>query len=161
MRFKQNGNKKDIVAVVIYNNEASADIPLGAPVCLSFNGTQDGLGVVLPATAADIGQSTGAFGASMGTYAAGKYGEAQVFGACNVKVMRTRAASSDTFAALANYSPIKAESTNNSFMTVASNGASAFIPVGFVAGSIAAVATTAASTQTMTTQLVQCFLRMM
>lgn len=161
MRFKQNGNKKDIMAVVVYNNEASASIPVGAPVCLSFNGTQDGLGVVLPATAADVGQSTGAFGAAMGVIPAGQFGEAQVFGAGNVKVMRTRAASSDTFAALANYSPLKAESTNNSFMTVATNGASAFIPVAFVAGSIAAVATTAASTQTMTTQLVQAFLRMM
>jgi len=161
MRFKQAGNKKDIVAVVVYNNEASSALAIGAPVCLSFNGTQDGLGVVLPATAADVGQSTGAFGVSLGAYAAGSYGEAQVFGACNIRLMRTRAASTDTFAAIANYVPVKAESVNNSFQTVATNGASAFIPNAFVAGSLAAVATTAASTQTMQTYLVQGFLRMM
>ncbi len=162
MRMKVNGNKRDIVAVVIKNAEASATIPLGAPVCLAFNGTDDGLAVVLPATAADVGQSTGAFGASLGTYAVGVVGEAQVFGMCpNIKLMRTRAASSDTFAAIAAYVPIKAESVNNSFQTVATNGASAFIPVGFVAISIAAVATTAASTQTMTTQMATGFLRMM
>ncbi len=161
MRFKQNGNKKDIVAVVIYNNESSSALSAGGPVCLSGNGTQDGLGVVLPATAADVGQSTAAMGISLGAYAAGTFGEAQVFGACQAKVMRTRAASSDTFAAIANYVPLKAESVNNAFQTVATNGASAFIPNAFVLGSLAAIATTAASTQTMTVQTVQCFLRMM
>ncbi len=162
MRFKQNGNKRDLVAVVIYNDEASAAIPLGAPVVLSFSGTQDGLGVVLPSTAADVLQSTGAFGVSMGAYAAKAFGEAQVFGACsNIKLMRTRADSTGTFAAIAAGALLKAESVNNSFQTVATNGASAFIPNAYVAVSMAAIATTAASTQTMTTQTCVGFLRMM
>src|SRR5580698_2133217 len=54
MRMKQNGNKRDIMATVIHNAEATASILNGQPVCLKFVGNAqgpDGLDVVLPSTA--------------------------------------------------------------------------------------------------------------
>lgn len=162
MRFKQVGNKSDIVAVVIKNGESSATIPLGAPVCLTLNGTDDGLSVVLPSTGADVLQSSAAFGVALAAIAAGNYGEAQVFGFnSNTKLLRTRAASTDVFASIIQGALLKAESVSNCFVTVASNGASAFIPNAMLASTVAALATTAASTQVSTTQLVKAFLRMM
>jgi len=162
MRFKQNGNKRDLVAMCIYNDEASATIPLGAPVVLSLSGTQDGVAVVLPATAADKKQTTFGYGVSLGAYAIKTFGEAQVFGLCsNVMLMKTRATSTDPYVSLDVGVLLKAESVSNAFVTVASGGASAFMPVAAIAFSIAAVASTAASTATAYTSQCVAFLRMM
>lgn len=162
MRFKQNGNKRDLMAAVIYNDEASATIPLGAPVVLSLSGTQDGLGVVLPSTATDAKQSSLAFGVSLGSYAPKAFGEAQLFGLNNnVLLLRTRGASTDAFASVNSGALLKANSVSNAFETVASNGASAFIPAAIVASSIASIASTAASTATGATQLCSAMIRMM
>ena len=62
MRLKMNGNKRDIVATVIYNGEATASIKNGQPVCLYLLGNSqpgnasatnpgDGVVVCLPSTA--------------------------------------------------------------------------------------------------------------
>lgn len=162
MRFKQNGNKLDIIAVVIKNGESSATIPLGAPVCLTLNGTDDGLSVVLPSTGADVKQSTFGLGVSLQALTTGQYGEAQMFGFANsVKLLRTRAASTDAFVSIAIGALLKAESVSNCFQTVASNGASAFVPVAAVAATIDSIASTAASSQTGYTQMCKAFLRMM
>lgn len=92
MRLKMNGNKRDLVATVIHNAEASKSILNGMPVCLQFvgdNGTKDGLDVVLPSTA--HGQNSGnefscLYGIAItnlpGGIPAGGYGEAQVYGFC-------------------------------------------------------------------------------
>lgn len=167
MRMKTVGNKRDIVAVVVYNDESSAAIPLGAPVVLSLSGTQDGLAVVLPSTAADKKQSTFGYGVSLGNGAggslsAGSFGEAQVFGLnSNVKLLRTRATSTDPYVSIDVGALLKAESVSNCFQTVASNGASAFIPNAAVAFSIASIASTAASTASGFTSTCVAFLRMM
>lgn len=162
MRFKSVGNKNDIVAVVVKNGESSSTIPLGAPVCLLVNGTDDGLAVVLPATGADVKQSTLGLGVALKALSAGDFGEAQMFGIANsVKLLRTRAASTDAFVSIAIGALLKAESVSNCFETVASNGASAFVPVAAVVATIAAIASTAASTQTGYTQMCKAFLRMM
>ncbi len=162
MRIKQNGNKRDIVAMTIYNDEATATIGLGNAVVLSLSGTQDGLAVVLPSTAADVKQTTFGYGVSLGSYAPKAFGEAQVFGLCsNVMLMRTRASSTDSYVSLAAGVLLKAESVSNAFVTAASNGASAFAPVAAIAFSIAAVASTAASTATAYTSQAVGFLRMM
>ena len=162
MRMKSVGNKRDLCAVVIYNDEATATIGLGQPVVMSLSGTKDGLGVVLPATAADVKQSTFGFGVSLGSYAPKTFGEAQVFGLCsNVQLLRTRANSTAAYAAIAVGALLVAESVNNSFQTVASNGASAFVPNAAVAFSIAAIASTSVSTGTIYTSQCVGFLRMM
>lgn len=162
MRFKQVGNKRDLLAVVIYNDEASASIPLGTPVVLSLSGTKDGLAVVLPATAAAKKVSTFGYGVALQTMTAGSFGEAQVFGLCsNVALLRTRATSTDSFVSIDVGALLLAETVSNCFVTAASNGASAFIPNAAVAFSIAAVASTTASTATGFTSQCVGFLRMM
>lgn len=164
MRMKQVGNKADIMAVVIRNSEATASIPLGTPVVMAVPTglATDGLDVVLPATATDVTQSSLGVGVALKAIAAGEYGEAQVFGLCQqVKILRTRGASTDAFASIISGLLLKAESVSNCFATVASNGASAFMPVAVLASTIASIASTAASTQTATTGFGKAFLRMM
>jgi hypothetical protein len=99
MRFKQNGNKKDIVAVVVRNDEASASIPRGTPVTLVLDGTEDGVAVVLPSTAGDAKNGAFKYGIAVNTIAAGDYGESQVFGHCSYAILTraTRAATSDSW----------------------------------------------------------------
>ena len=162
MRFKQNGNKRDIIACPIYNDEASATIGLGNAVVLSLSGTLDGVAVVLPATAGDTKQSTFGYGVSLGSYAPKAYGEAQVFGLCsNVMLLRTRAASTDVFASMLSGLLLKPESVSNAFVTAASNGASAFVPVAALAFNVPAIASTLASSANTTTSMCVAFLRMM
>lgn len=163
MRMKSVGNKRDIVAVVVYNDDSAA-IPAGTPVCLSLSGTDDGLRVVLPATGADVKQTTFGMGVLVtpNSLAVSQYGEAQVFGLCGAaKILRTRAASTDVFAHISVGALLKAESVSNCFQTVASNGASAFGPIAAIAQTLSVVASTAASTATGSTVLAKAFLRMM
>jgi len=168
MRMKSVGNKRDLMAVVIYNDEATNSIPVGAPVVMSYSGTQDGLAVVLPATAADVKQTSLGFGVCLGDGKGGAllakgYGEAQVFGHCpNVKLLRTRAASTDAFVSIIAGALLKAESVSNCFQTAASVGASVQMPAAVLASSISA-AGSAISSQTIlsVTQMVAAFLRMM
>jgi hypothetical protein len=98
MRFKMVGNKQDVAAVVVKNNGTAA-IGRGVPVFYQFNGTDDGLAVVIATTAAAAQQNCFA-GITLQTLAAnGGYGEAQIFGLCNyAKILKTaRAASTDSY----------------------------------------------------------------
>src|SRR4051812_24381 len=99
MRMKQVGNKRDIVAIVVKNAEASATIPVGSPLCFVMNGTDDGLGVVLPGTGGAVKATSLMAGVALTSMLAGGYGESQVFGFCQNVVLRrqTRAASTDAF----------------------------------------------------------------
>ena len=161
MRIKQNGNKRDLICCTIYNDEATSTIALGNAVVMSLSGTQDGVAVVLPATAADKKQTTFGYGVSLGSYAPKAFGEAQLFGLCsNTMLMRTRAASTDSYVSLDVGVLLKAESVSNAFVTVASGGASAFMPAAAIAFSIAAVASTLASSATAYTSQCVAFLRM-
>src|SRR5580698_1531744 len=92
MRMKMNGNKRDLMATVILNGEATASIKNGQPVCLYLTGGAggtDGLTVCLPSTAHT--QNAGnefacIYGVALTNnpsgIAPGAYGEAQVFGFC-------------------------------------------------------------------------------
>jgi hypothetical protein len=135
---------------------------LGNAVVLSLSGTQDGLGIVLPATATAKKMSSLGFGVAMGSYAAKAYGEAQVFGLCsNVMLLRTRAASTDPFVSIDVGAVLIAESVSNAFVTGATVGASAYAPNAVIASSLAAIASTTASTATGFTSQCVAFLRMM
>lgn len=55
MRFKTvNKDKPFYEAIVVKNAEASASIPIGTPVIFAFNGTDDGLAVVLPSSSSAV-----------------------------------------------------------------------------------------------------------
>lgn len=170
MRFKQVGNKADIIAVVIHNAEASAVIPKGAPVILALNGTNDGLDVVLPATTAQ--DANGALygvclsqGASL---ANGAYGEAQVFGVCNNLLLtsNTRAATTDSWSTKSADTGVAlvVDTVNNAFSTSGGTQAkSSFLPFAILAQSftVSGSASATSDTRTAITQLVKSFLRMM
>jgi len=109
MRFRQVGNKYDVASIVVKNNTAAA-IPMGAPVFMSFNGTDDGLAVIGANAASAVQQNMLAgiivapgLGAVTGLTANGGFGEAQVFGFCQSTrlVRQTRATSTDSYASAA------------------------------------------------------------
>ena len=167
MRFKQVGNKVDIVAVVVKNAEASVAIPAGSPLALELNATNDGLAVVLPATAIANGYG-GLFGVALGSIANGAYGEAQVFGFCqNVVVLsNTRAATTDSWTTRSAAVGVNLviDTVNNVFSTAGgTQAASAFIPFAILGASYTGTgaASTSNNTLTASTLLVKAFLRMM
>ena len=99
MRFKQVGNKADIVAVVVHNDD-TVTIPAGSPVILGYDATNDGLDVVLPSTSGGIQLILGLrYGISTKTMLSGDFGEAIVFGFHpSVTLLRqTRASSTNTW----------------------------------------------------------------
>lgn len=167
MRMKQVGNKADIMAVVIRNAEASATIPLGTPVVLSSNGTNDGLDVVLPSTAGASKMHSLAYGVTIGAVASGGYGEAQIFGMHGSVVLtrQTRPTSTDTWnsnASLASYILLNVESVANGFATGATLASTNFLPFAVLAQSLASYASSASSTadtRTAITAAVKAFLR--
>jgi hypothetical protein len=183
MRFKQVGNKADLAAVVIRNAEASATIPLGAPVVLNMNATNDGLDVVLPSTAAGLRKILGLrYGVSMGTYVAGAYGEAVVFGFTYslLLIRQTRSASTATWETEAARSVgeyLTIDTVNNAFVTAAStiqavtaSASTAQSPVATIypdcvlcqtLASYASSASATSDTRTAITSLVRAFVRMM
>lgn len=104
MRFKTVGNKYDSAFIVVRNSSA-ADIPVGAPVFFTMNGTNDGIDVIGANAAAGAKQVFFAgivaapSGPNLNVLAASGYGEAQVFGLCQQTrvVTITRAASTDSY----------------------------------------------------------------
>lgn len=138
MRFKQVGNKEDLVGVVIKNND-TVQINAGQPVVLSMDGA--GVDVVLPSTSAAIQTIWGLrYGVCLKNIAVGAFGEAQVFGfSNNINVLLTsRAATTNswsTTAALSLGQWLTIDTVNNAFITM---------PYGVVvAGSIAGSYSTA------------------
>jgi len=81
MRFKQAGNKKDIVALVVKSREATLTISQGCPVLADPNGTNDGLAVIAPESSA-AARTDFFFGFATTDIAPGNFGEVQVFGFC-------------------------------------------------------------------------------
>lgn len=98
MRFKQTGNKRDIVAVVVKNTSDTVTIHKGSPVFLDV-ATPDGLLVKGPANVAAAETGANFFGLATADIAPGAYGESVVFGYFNQAriVLTTRTASSGTW----------------------------------------------------------------
>ena len=122
MRFKQVGNKEDLVGVVVKNND-TVTINVGQPVVLSMDGA--GVDVVLPSTAASIQLIWGLrYGVCLKTMIVGAYSEAQVFGFSNnlAIILQTRAnsgASWSTMGALSIGEWLSIDTVNNYFSTQA------------------------------------------
>lgn len=83
MTINQNPGRTsaDRVAINVRNAEASASIPVGSPVVMVMNATNDGIDVVLPSTSAALNKIL-AFrcGVTTRAMAAGDFGSAVVFG---------------------------------------------------------------------------------
>jgi hypothetical protein len=167
MRMKTVGNKADLLAVVFHNAEASASIPLGTPVVLVMNGTNDGLDVVLPSTAGASKMHALAFGVSIGPVASGAYGEALIFGTHNNVVLtrQTRAASTVSWnseASIASWGLLNIESVGNGMQTGGTLASTNFLPFAVLAQSLASYASSASATsdtRTAITAAVKAFLR--
>ncbi len=141
MRFKQVGNKRDLIAVVIKNND-TVQINAGQPVVIQMDG--DGVDVVLPSTAGALNLVLGLkYGVNLRNAAVGAYSEAIVFGFCNSLTLlrQTRASSTNVWATEAARSigeMLTVDTVNNLFVT---GGVSTFAVVS---------ASTAAAAQTLT-----------
>lgn len=94
------GKKPNRESVKVRNAEVSAQIPLGTPVFLALNGTEDGFAVIRPSTAS--ANSVGDFFSGILERAldAGEVGSSVVYGFCLKALFsqQTRAASTDNFA---------------------------------------------------------------
>lgn len=143
-----NKDKPEGVILQVHSGEASSSIPLGTPVVLTLDGTNDGLDVVLPGSEALLANSM-LFGVATETITAGAYGTVQCFGFCrnNVLRQRTRAGTSGTsntwasVASLAKGHMLAIDTVNNAFSTMsASMAASMFLPFAILAESVASVA---------------------
>lgn len=170
MRITQVGNIKDHVAINVKNGEASATIPRGTPVVLAINGTDDGLGVVLPATAGAQKSGTLQMGVVLGSLAQGQLGESMVYGVVPYAIITraTRAASSDSWSASAshsNYWVLAIDTLNNAFLPQASSLlTNTFAPQAALLDSMAAIAASATATsdtRTAITTSARVFVRMM
>jgi hypothetical protein len=183
MRFKQVGNKRDIVAMTIHNAD-TVQIPLGTPVVLAMNGTNDGLDVVLPSTANSDNLSQAFwYGVADRTLNVGDYGEAFVFGIYNniVLEIRTRAGTSggsswSSVSSIPQGCYLSLDTANNCFTTqvstygavTASTAAAAatytYSPKAVLNSSfasLAGVATSSSDTRTVSTVAVAAFIRML
>jgi len=171
MRAAYVGNKRDHFIVNIKNAEASATIPLGAPVIFKLSAAaaaDDGLAVVLPATA---GASQYQLCAGVNTtyaLAANYLGEALIYGFCPATLVKlnTRATSTDSWASIAAVASdvlLVPDFTNNVWQTLANVAAQSSpgnILIDNIA-SIASVASSAGDTRVVSTGLVRSFVRML
>jgi hypothetical protein len=170
MRIKQVGNRSDSVAVVVKNAESSSAIAAGTPLVLACNGTDDGLAVVLPATAGNAKTGTFPYGVTQASIAAGMYGEAVIFGIVTnaVLVRGTRAASTDSWTSSGSFASgavLMIDTVNNAFIsTVGSLAATSFAPIAVLAQSQVSFAASASATsdsRTANTVAVKAFIRML
>lgn len=170
------GNKRDAVFVNVKNSEASATIPVGSPVCLVMNGTDDGLGVVLPSGSAAKAHAF-LFGVISQSLAPGAFADSQVYGFVNYAVIlrQTRSASSADWssnnAGFGTGVLLNVDTRMNAFSTSGGTLAvTGYLPFAVLAASVATWASTAASdtgvngstdTRTAITVAGQIFVRMM
>lgn len=173
MRAKYIGNKADAFIHVIKSQEATAVIPLGAPVILQLNSTSDSVGdgvdVVLPSTAGAINYGL-AYGVNL-TYqlAAGQYGEAMVYGFTPSVLVKlsTRATTTDSWASVQSVAsglPLSPDFTNNVWQTGAVVAAASNIPC-LLLDTIASIASAASNVGTsfslVSTGMKRAFVRML
>lgn len=174
MRAKYTGSRPDRVIMSVQNNEVSASIPRGTPVILSATGvaaTDDGLDVVLPATAGNVNAYGLRYGVLTTTLLAGQNGESILFGVAPFALVTraTRAASSDSWtssASIASGVALGIDTINNAFLIGASIAAS--IATNHIdavlmdsIASFAASATATTDTRTVLTSGQRVFVRMM
>lgn len=168
--------KKPVSESVTFKNADTVTLPNGNVVCLIFNGTDDGLAVVLPSTAGANIANTLSVGVvtNPGTdngIAPGKWGQVVTFGLClNAKITTsTRTATTASFAswaALGIGDYLAPETVGNGLAfqgkgTAASNGSAVeFVLAQSIASSSGAASTTS-NTSLVMQQTAKVFLRTM
>jgi len=183
MRINQNPgfSTPDHVAVRVHNAD-TVTIPVGAPMVLKMNGTNDGVDVVLPSTSGALNLIIGLlFGVCTKAIAVGGYGEGIVYGLTNsIQLIRqTRASSTNVWASEAARSVgefLTVDTVNNGFLTTPSSylavtastaTAAATIPfnpiavMGQTLASYASSASTSTDTRTAITAMVKSFVSLM
>lgn len=169
MRLKLAGNKGDSLIAIVHNAEASATIPVGTPVVLKLNGTNDGLDVCLPATAGAVLSGSAYYGCVTTALTAGSYGESVIFGMVTnaVVTFMTRAASSNSWSSSASWAQgviLALDTVNNAFLSAsASNTSGPNAIYAVLASSLpssTASATTTSDTRTVITNSARVFVRM-
>lgn len=153
MRLPTLGAKYQTTLVQVKNADTVA-IPNGSPICFAYNGTDDGLAVVLPSTggvtkASNLFAGVCNFSGST-SLPVGSIGDAQFFGmVTNARLLLvTRSATSavwPSYAAIAVGDALAVETVNNVFTDLAAGAQTAF-GVQAVAAAAIASATTQAST---------------
>lgn len=158
---------RETIVGVFKNAEASTTLALGVPVVLAFNGTDDGLAVVLPATAGAAKTTVFACGVvvSPNGIVAGQLGDVQVYGLClQAKIMvGTRSATDAVWASYASGAAagiLEMETVNNMFTQLGSSASQQYIPYAALAESYAS-STTQASSLTQPSITKKVFLRML
>ncbi len=169
MKYQTLGDKPNFLDVNVRNDEASATLTRGQPVCYAIDATEDGLAVVLPATAlAATAQSLFA-GVLLQDLTTNRIGNARVFGVAPYTIVTraTRAASSDSWSSsqsIAKGVLLSIDTINNALLVGASVGASGYLPAALLAQTIASMAASATATsdsRTVITAAVKTFLRAM
>lgn len=182
MRINQNPGRTspDRMATSIHNADTVA-IPLGAPVVLAMNGTNDGLDVVLPSTSAAQKIQGLRYGVCTKTIQVGEFAEAIVFGFTNSLLLyrQTRADSTQVWASEAARSVgeyLTISSAINGFVTAVSTqkivtnattdtlALQIYNPdavLGQTLASYSSSASSTADTRTAITALVKAFVRLM
>lgn len=175
LRLNQVGNKAGRVIATVKNGETTASIPRGTPVVLKLSTTadndNDGLSVVLPATAGDPHSFAFRYGVVTDTLAAGVLGESILFGNASYALITraTRAASTNSWSASASVASgivLAIDTLNNAFLQAASSAgslASAAANAVLVDSLAAVVASASATSDTRTaiTVAARVFVRMM
>src|SRR6187455_1123312 len=97
MNFKRVGDKAEKIFIPVKSDEPTATMKLGTPVVFSFDGTDDGVAVVLPSTAVAAMQAAAAVGILTQDLTPGVTGQCQVYGLClSTRIVRvTRALTTD------------------------------------------------------------------
>lgn len=174
MQFKQAGNKRDSISIVVVNKEASATLQIGQPVFYNLSGTadanNDGLGVVNPSTELVAAYQLCA-GVLQNQLAVGQFGQSLVFGYSSSTLVKlaSRATSTDSwssYAAVASGVLLLPDFTNNVWISAA-NVAAQSSPQNILLDAIVSVTTLASNaggtgdTRVVSSGLKRSFVRMM
>lgn len=173
MQFKQAGNKRDGIAIIVQNQEATATLQIGQPVFYNLTSTvnvDDGLDVVNPSTALVAAYQLCA-GVLQNQLAAGQFGQSLVFGYSPSTLVKlaSRATSTDSwssYAAVASAVLLLPDFTNNVWISAA-NVAAQSSPLVLLLDAIASAATAASNaggtgdTRVVSSGLKRAFVRMM
>lgn len=173
MRMKFVGNKADHILAVVKNEESTASIPAGAPVALAigntgplgWNGTDDGIAVVLPKTATAKLASSLWFGIATASIANLAIGEVTMFGVVNaiLNVGTYTTGTSSASSTIPAGALLCIDTVNNCLqLASASLGSGNFVPNAILLYSASGAAITVTSyTVTVSTIMAEVFVRLM
>lgn len=168
MRFQTLGNKPAFISNTVTNGEASATINAGNLCILKLGGADNGLAVVLPATAGAAKSNVYMYGVALEQAAPGVHFSVLQFGYCrNITLVRaSRAASTDSWASVASLETnlyLVPNTLGNGFSSGGTTSGAGIVAA-MLAESLAAVASSASNTsdtRTLLTLSAKAIIRMM